>query len=322
MKMFTETAQAVPPRLAYYAGPLNLPATVLGAVVFGRDSRAEVSASHDSRLVGVPLEAMVGSVRVEAWHTQGEVTSGAEDGVRFSASADHLFGVIEVSEASHGGPRGAAREAYERLARFHSTGRYPFVWRIWNFIDDINEGDGDDERYRLFCQGRAEAMGERLRGYPAGSALGRRDGNRILQVIWLAGCEAGSPVENPRQVSAYRYPRQYGPASPSFARAIRIGRELLISGTASIVGHETMHSEDVVAQLHESIENLRAVAGAASLARAQLAGFKAYVRHAGDADAIAKGIQASFNLNAPACMLLADICRRDLLVELEAVCLT
>ena len=49
----------------------------------------------------------------------------------------------------------------------------------------------------------------------------------------------GTPVENPRQVSAYRYPREYGPQSPTFARALlppspRV--PLLLSGTASIDG--------------------------------------------------------------------------------------
>jgi hypothetical protein len=55
---------------------------------------------------------------------------------------------------------------------------------------------------------------------PAATCIGRFDGVRRLQVYWLAAREAGLPLENPRQVSAFRYPRQYGPQSPSFSRAL------------------------------------------------------------------------------------------------------
>ena len=30
--------------------------------------------------------------------------------------------------------------------------------RLWNYLDAINLGDGDDERYRRFCDGRARGM--------------------------------------------------------------------------------------------------------------------------------------------------------------------
>ena len=310
---------AAAPSVAYYGAPAELPASVLGAVVYGCDARAVCAALADPRLVCVPLETLPGSARVEAWHTRGPVTTGERAGVRFCASEDHCFGVIELEEAPYGGPRGAAREAYQRVAAFHAGGDHPYVWRIWNFLDAINQGDGDAERYKLFCLGRAAGLGESLRGYPAGSALGRRDGDRRVQVVWLAGREPGSPVENPRQVSAFRYPRRYGLASPSFSRAMRLGADVLISGTASIVGHETVHPGNLQAQLHECIDNLTAVSEAAAIGAPHLTALKAYVRHAGDAEAVASAIRARCRPDAASCILLADICRADLLVELEAI---
>jgi chorismate lyase/3-hydroxybenzoate synthase len=30
---------------------------------------------------------------------------------------------------------------------------------MWNYLDAINENDGDEERYRQFCLGRARGLG-------------------------------------------------------------------------------------------------------------------------------------------------------------------
>ena len=314
----TARAAAAPPDLCYLAPDTPLPSTLLGAVVYGRDARARCQRGGDDRLVGVALDTIPGDAVIEAWTTRGEVSCGARAGVSYSASAEHFFGVIEIDERSSGGLRAAGREAYERLVRFHAAADYAYVWRIWNFLDAINEGAGDAERYRLFCQGRAEGLGQPLRGYPAASALGRRDGERLLQVIWLAGREPGNAIENPRQVSAFRYPRRYGPSAPTFSRAMHLHDELMISGTASIVGHETVHAGDVRAQVREAVANLHAVTSAAATRSGAVTRVKAYVRHADDVPAVEDELRRCCPLE-PSCVLLADVCRDDLLVELEAV---
>jgi chorismate lyase/3-hydroxybenzoate synthase len=299
----------------------RLPAATLGALVYGGDASAQVAAAADARLVAVPLEALAGSHCIEAWVTRGPVTCGMIEGLHFSASADHLFGYLEVDEAQAGGLRHAARDAYRQLLRFHAHGEHRQLWRIWNFVDAINEGDGDAERYRQFCLGRAEGIGSHLDGYPAGTAVGTRTGARRLQLVWLAGRVRGLPVENPRQLSAFRYPRQYGPASPSFSRAMRLGDQLLISGTSSILGHETVHDGDLTAQLRESVSNLQTVARAAGMGAARLSGLKAYVRRAADLAPTGAQLRPPLVPEGAACVLAADICRRDLLIELEAVAL-
>ena len=145
----------------------------------------------------------------------------------------------------------------------------------------------------------------------------------------LAELEKGLvPVENPRQVSAWRYPSQYGPRAPTFSRAALAypkGQEaLFVSGTASIVGHETLHAGDVAAQCRETVRNLECVVQEANrLARSRppfaLAGMthRAYVRHARDADAVQRTLQPLLG-GAPLVCVQADICRSDLLVEVES----
>src|SRR3546814_17247700 len=91
----------------------------------------------------------------------------------------------------------------------------------------------------------------------------RADTHYPTTTLFLSPC---TPVENPGQVSAYRYPRQYGQQQPSFARAMLpppgSAMPLLLSGTASVVGHATAHVGELLAQLDETFNNFDALVGA------------------------------------------------------------
>lgn len=144
-----------------------------------------------------------------------------------------------------------------------------------------------------------------------------------MVVCFLAGKEPGIAIENPRQTNAYRYPQDFGPRSPTFARGMLVGEALFISGTASIIGSETVHVEDVSRQLEETIANLHAV-----IAQARESGFTAtdcselfmnvYLRHAADYSRVRDRLVAEFGGTAHIAWMQADVCRADLLVEIEA----
>ncbi len=149
-----------------------------------------------------------------------------------------------------------------------------------------------------------------------------------MTVMVLAGRDAPTAIENPRQVSAYKYPQQYGPQPPTFSRAAlyRSAIEfalLTVSGTASIVGHETLHLGDVAAQVDESLRNVQAVVEAANHAAGESLftvdglKMKAYVRNAADAEAVRRQLQLRLPAT-PVPLVRADICRADLLFEIEA----
>ena len=211
----------------------------------------------------------------------------------------------------------AARVAYDEILRTTRERGFPHLIRVWNYVRDINEGEGDAERYKRFCAGRHDAFDalrwpkERL---PAASAVGIRQ--RGLFIHYLAAREPGRQIENPRQVSAYAYPREYGPRSPSFARATLFGETLFIGGTASIVGHETRHAGNLRAQLAETLVNINAVTRAAGRTLTDLRHVKLYLRNANDA-AIANELAAVLP-HAKLVVMEADICRRELLLEVEA----
>jgi chorismate lyase/3-hydroxybenzoate synthase len=284
------------------------------------------AAADDPRRVDVPLQVLHGPDDVlETWRVDGPVRHGRDGDLAWAQGGGYLLASLVVAEpdATAAGARTAAAQAYRQLIGALAAHGHPHLLRAWNYLTDINRGDGEQERYRHFTVGRAQGIhGLPAEHFPAATAIGRLDGPADLVVYALAAREPGRPVENPRQVSAYRYPRQYGPVPPSFARAMRVPTRpptLLISGTASVVGHESVH-DAVEPQARETLRNLDALVQAAGLgprldpARALL---KAYVRHAADAPVLA-AILADAGLPADRLLLLhGDICRADLLLEID-----
>lgn len=221
--------------------------------------------------------------------------------------------------------------AYRRLFGFIERAGFPHLLRAWNYIPHITLDEGGLERYRRFSIGRHDAfvaqgrsLGEHV---PAACALGTR-GDRIV-IYFLAARTPGTPIENPRQISAYDYPEQYGPRSPTFSRAMLATQAhsstLFISGTASIVGHRTVHCGDLSAQADETIVNLKSVMAEAEAAQPAAAAaqtrlmFKAYLRNLGDASLIKAKLAREFGAGIEVACLEADICRTDLLLEIEGI---
>lgn len=222
------------------------------------------------------------------------------------------------------------RRLYDTLiTRLRACG-FPHLQRAWNLIPDINHGDGDDEHYVRFCLGRSQAlteMGFAPHEYPAGTAVG--GGTRsMLQIVLLAGQSPALAVENPRQTSAWQYPRQFGPRPPTFSRATLVrgatGAQLYISGTGSVVGHASLH-QGLRAQLRESLANIDTLLHVAQRdASARIdrdhACWRVYLRQPQDCEAAQEELVSWLGAQAQVVFLHADICRRELLVEIEGVC--
>ncbi len=273
----------------------------------------------------------------EQWHAEGPLRQGRDEGIHWRRNAEMLYGVIELNEVDHppvaedvSPLQTASRVLYERLFRLLREQGMPHLWRVWNYMADINGESHGLERYRQFNLGRYEAFvgAQRETGgqVPAACAIGVADGP--LSVAFLAGASPLLPLENPRQVSAWRYPSQYGPRAPTFSRAALAyprGREaLFVSGTASIVGHATVHPGDVAAQCEETVRNIECLVQEANRAARSdrpfsIAGLshRAYVRHATDAHTVQRTLQPLLRGASLVCVQ-ADICRADLLVEIES----
>ncbi|MDO5609779.1 MAG: pteridine-dependent deoxygenase [Pseudomonadota bacterium] len=298
---------------------------VLAAFGFGADAPQ----IDNPRWLNVPLD-LHGEARLEIWRAHTPVAHGRDGDVQWASDDELLFGAINVAETGDG-ILAAARHAYTRMSAHVAAQGFPHMLRIWNYFDAITVGEGDTERYREFCVGRAEGLGNFSTDLlPAATAIGRSDAARVLQVYWLAAKAAGRPVENPRQVSAYRYPRQYGPQSPSFARAMLPPTlnqtPLLLSGTAAVVGHASQHAGELLKQIDETFNNFDALLTAARQRQPELppsfgAGtrLKVYVRDAADLPLVERALAARLGNSVPHIILHAAICRRELAIEIDGV---
>ena len=305
----------------------------LGLIWYGTPPQA--SASPPLLSVPTPLFDHRSHGLGECWPAaHGAVTQGEVPGGRYRHDDVMLFGVLEHTE-----PAGqedqlatASQTLYDRLFTVLNATGFPQLWRTWNYLPDIHGEPGGLERYRQFNLGRQAAYAEHSlsseQQAPAACALGIRQG--AIQLAFLAGKVEPIRLENPRQISAYHYPRDYGPKSPTFSRATLVPLPnswlLLISGTASIVGHESRHLGSVRAQTREILANLSALLSEANARlpedalgfRLSQLQYRIYVRHAGDVEKIQRELRVCLGEGLEAQYVQADVCRQELLVEIEA----
>jgi chorismate lyase/3-hydroxybenzoate synthase len=207
--------------------------------------------------------------------------------------------------------------------------------RFWNYIPDPGDSMGCGlDRYMVFNAGRFDGytkwQGPASRFGPSlATASGVGTIGDDLVVHCLASDVGGTPVENPRQKPAWQYSPRYGPMPPCFSRAtiasVNGRRLLLIGGTASIIGEDSRHHDDVGAQLEETLRNLEALierAGGAALGEAalgRLVDLRAYIARAHDAPSIRSELDARCPRAARIDLAIARVCRPELLVEIEGV---
>ena len=248
---------------------------------------------------------------------------GTDEHCQWSLIEDVLCVATWIAPQDCSDIEAATEVAYGRLFRVIQSKGFPYPFRIWNFMPDINRGDGDREEYKKFCVGRERAFDDyhvAPREYPAASALGHHAQGAVIYL--LAGRNSGVHHENPRQQPAYKYPREYGPSSPSFARAtslaLRSKPQVFVSGTASIIGHNTQAVGDLQQQLAITLDNIQHLLQHVEQAESELSAVRVYLRHPQDLP-LAQALISARLPESVVNFIYADICRSQLLVEIEAL---
>ena len=248
---------------------------VLGIATFNGTPAAAAGAA------GIPIAQVNTPVLPRETHLYEVWSSGRAGRVRAApprALPAHRGDAVRLHHPRRGGLRQApaarrpprctpaTAQAYAEICATLEAQHYPHLLRVWNYLPDINRDSHGTERYRQFNTARQHALQACGRARRAACRRPLRSAptsDSPVVVYFLAGRSAPVFVENPRQVSAYHYPRQYGTHSPLFSRAALLRQPqsltLFVSGTASIVGHRSLHIGDTAAQTRETLTNIEAL---------------------------------------------------------------
>lgn len=308
---------------------------VLALIEYGRVRSPLTDPTHLS--VSVNMEQLNETPLAEVWTSPLPISTHKVNGVHIAFNEEVVFGHVQCeglggTDLEETDLEEIVNAAYLRIFDTISLLGYPSLVRIWNYFPAINSEKKGLEQYKRFCIGRHRAFSERFKEYksilPAASAVGTPSGP--FQLYFLAGKPKAIHIENPRQISAYDYPQLYGPKSPSFARGTIIPSPslsyLFVAGTASIVGHATQHKDDCFKQTVESLANLESLVKHAKKANGEVFGsqsslslLKVYLRHHQHLKVIRETVEKCFGYQPSVLYLGGEMCRKDLLVEIEAL---
>ena len=291
------------------------------------------NSKHDCLTIQTELELLGSSLFAQYWFTDQQAKQATYKNIRYAYAPQMMFGFLELPCTDEEDFQALTHQAYSELYECIEGSPCKHLLRTWNFFPHITNYDSKNtqqNRYEVFCHGRLQAMqdcGIKTKVYPAATVIGTHEHN--LQIYFLASDTPGTAVENPRQTSAYHYPVEYHHTQPLFSRGLlkTWGKQthFYVSGTASIIGHETLHINDVCAQLNESINNVETLVAHANdkyqtqlNAQDDLLYMKVYLRHREDVEQINQVLASRLSNNTPRALLLGDMCRDNLLVEIEA----
>lgn len=303
---------------------------VLALIGYGGLAREQLAVPCP--VAAIALSGPKSAETAEVWLSADPVTVGQQDHIAYSLNGDALFGVCQLHEPTNVLLDSLIHQTYRDILGLIRHQGYPCLLRMWNYLPAIGERQKQLDRYQRFCMGRYQALAESDPKFedtlPAASVIGTSEPG--ITICFLAARERGIPVENPRQTSAYHYPRQYSPRSPSFSRAMvkawGSNVHLYLSGTASIVGHETCHPENLEAQVNEILRNTDAVLEEANRLtgedfreRSRQRLLKIFVRRLRDVEKVRDMLTQQLEDESSVLYLHGDLCRPDLLLEIEAV---
>ncbi len=267
--------------------------------------------------VEIPLEILSKSPSYAEFWLDGSavlVESGSE--VTKISTHSHLVLIFQSEESNVGH---LIKDVYSRAYQIREQLGFLHLLRTWNYIHDINGTDTGMERYQEFCVARHEVL-ERFKQLeapnPAATAIGCHNGKNSF--VFLFSRQPGQVIENKRQVSAWQYPVVYAPKQPRFSRAMLLDGMLMCSGTASVIGHETVHVNDLKGQFLECLNNVDQLLQSCQHASDIRTGYyRFYLRNKENAGLlesliIDQGIEHFI-------ILQGDICRDNLLLECEVV---
>jgi enamine deaminase RidA (YjgF/YER057c/UK114 family) len=225
--------------------------------------------------------------------------------------------------------------------------RFDQVVRTWLYLGDIVGPEEDTQRYKELNRARTDFFRYRKFGgglvppgyngdvYPASTGIGTEGKGVVMSCMAMDTARDDVklvPLENPLQVPAFDYGKHYSPKSPKFARAMAVAAgdyaTIFVSGTASITDSETRFIGDVAGQTGQTLDNIAALISRDNLTRHGVSGpgatldtmvlARVYIKQQEDYEKV-KAVCEERLGELPIIYAVADVCRPDLLVEIEGI---
>jgi enamine deaminase RidA (YjgF/YER057c/UK114 family) len=221
-------------------------------------------------------------------------------------------------------------EVFRRIEELLKHENFPIhsILRQWNYIEGISRVSHGNQHYQSFNNARSDFYAKDAWpcGYPAATGIGANLGG-VLVDLDAAVCKPSgafvTAIDNPLQTAAHAYTGNVLKTSrekketPKFERAKSLTsgnkRLVYISGTAAIRGEESLKEAGLERQLQVTMENIARLTG-----KAQLTMLRVYLKNKADYTSAERLLRAC-HLSIPVSYMWADVCREELLIEIEGI---
>ena len=227
-----------------------------------------------------------------------------------------------------------ARKVFARLQDILDSEGFKVdeIIRQWNYIESITNVSDGIQNYQLFNDARSAFYGSVSwkHGYPAATGIGCSSGGVTVSVYAVKnGGKMGRPINNPIQIPAHKYSgkvlmdgKDVVKTTPKFERARLLGDTVFVSGTAAIKGENSEISTDPRLQSEAVIEVMEHLVWPENIfpgcPRFRFEAIRVYVKFEKDIPAIVSTLGNHWK-GIPMHFMMADICRPELLLEIEGI---
>ncbi len=233
---------------------------------------------------------------------------------------------------SEGDTASQAKAVFQRIGTILSTEDFAVndIVRQWNYIEDITGVKDGVQNYQMFNDARSAfySSADWSGGYPAATGIGCAAAGVTVSVHAVKNARKLSrPIDNPIQVPAHQYSgkvllngKTSSKTTPKFERARLLGETVLISGTAAIKGENSELSSDPATQAEAAIAVVESLVAPGNILpenkRFRFNHLRVYIKKEEDAGQIIRTLGSHWK-GIPIHYMLADICRPELLLEIE-----
>lgn len=213
------------------------------------------------------------------------------------------------------------------------------IVRQWNYVGHITHHRNGSQNYQEFNDARTAyyKKGYWANGYPAATGIGTSYEGIVVGCIAYKSSGSIYPINNPLQIAAHEYSKKVLvdnntnaiKSTPKFERAklIEIGSQAccFVSGTAAIRGEQSMDANSACLQTIQTIENIEYLVSKENLERygcqtydLHYVNLRVYIKNAKNYEEIRSIVEEKYP-GIPTVYTIADICRPELLVEIEGI---